>query len=1185
MDSPLTQAGAVSSPSKYAPLHTNRFFTGMWTQRNPLRDAAVPYLYEKFYAGSRFDSLLDGLNAELTSRLTLARRSGNSVYNSRIFPALNRFYGFRVFSGSNEQIHVMADCSSGQISYTIASTLVANVLGVFTLTVATVEPHGLKVGDTPTFAGLTTNTWLNGLTKTVTFVNDAHSFQVTPAGHFAYGLTPDTGTITVTGAYVFDATGPVTQLAIWKKDPSAGSTFFQGVGNTLYFGNGVEQKKWLQTAKSWAGTTLFNTGDFIVDTNLNIQVALGDVSLSVTNVDVTSNVLTLSLSDLVPINIVFGVALNLSGFVGASFLNGQQIFVSSVNANQIVASFTHANYSGSDSGTAGWTNGPTGGSQPNWNNSVLPYIDGSQQWINKGSSIQNWGIAAPTTSPTAANTTRPSPYPNWAASTFYNPSLVIVDSNSNLQIVQTAGTTGGAPPTWALGVGATTTDGTVTWKNIGPAGWQSAHAYAVNDMVSITYTYYVVVPSGPPPCFSGNVRVKTRRGDCKFEELGKLIVALTRFGPRLAQVLSHEYDGPMFDMGGGELVTPDHLIETRKGWVRAAEIFSDKPIVHYKGTVYNLSIRTTEESERHYFLSSGYIAHNRKELPSPDEGSGETISYPVTVTEFFKCTTAGTSGGTQPHWATGIGTIIYDNQARWTNQGTSITWATIGAGVAVSNAPIVIDSNGNKQQIATPGKTGSAAPTWKTNSGETTIDAGATWLCQGQFSAAGTAPWFYAYAFKNSVSGEVSTASPSSSFITLAENKIITVQGQGSADPQVDVIQIYRCLQGGSELLFLAEIANPKNATWSYNDASPDANLNELILAQINDANDPPPLGLVALTYHLGRIFGSVGNTLYFSNVNSTNGVTTSCFRPVDSFILPSKIVRSWSTPIGLITMTVSDMYITLGQGTASSPFYTVTYLEGIGILNYDAFTVNGSTAYLNTTASKVISLDPSAGVTEIGFPIGDQFLTLYNPASAYMTWHEGSSGDTALYAADGATGWFRMAPTSAPETGVVWSPRAQIVDGCKAVQSLEVVPGVVRLLIGPVASGPILRRDTSVNTDNGVVFSKFVTIGSIVMAQPGSLAELEFITVDAVRVGTRPSIGILLDEISGQFENIPRSRQDPPLLPPSTTLFNDRYIMSQNQQPTFCRHFQARFSWAAEDAHNELLAYTIFGAIHQERT
>jgi hypothetical protein len=79
MPGPLQAAGASPEPSEYAPLTMDRYITGLWTQRSPLRDADVPYLYTKFYSASRFDSLIDGLNREVTSRLTIARRPGNVV--------------------------------------------------------------------------------------------------------------------------------------------------------------------------------------------------------------------------------------------------------------------------------------------------------------------------------------------------------------------------------------------------------------------------------------------------------------------------------------------------------------------------------------------------------------------------------------------------------------------------------------------------------------------------------------------------------------------------------------------------------------------------------------------------------------------------------------------------------------------------------------------------------------------------------------------------------------------------------------------------------------------------------------------------------------------------------------------------------------------------------------------------
>src|SRR5712691_5701724 len=103
-----------------------------------------------------------------------------------------------------------------------------------------------------------------------------------------------------------------------------------------------------------------------------------------------------------------------------------------------------------------------------------------------------------------------------------------------------------------------------------------------------------------------------------------------------------------------------------------------------------------------------------------------------------------------------------------------------------------------------------------------------------------------------------------------------------------------------------------------------------------------------------------------------------------------------------------------------------------------------------------------------------------------YVTWHVSGSQDKAWFVSDGATGWFRLNPTAAPESGLTWSPFATIVGGCKAVQSIEVAPGVHKLLLGPTGSGQILKRDLTVNTDNGTSYSAFGVMGSIVLAQPG---------------------------------------------------------------------------------------------------
>src|ERR1700728_3184350 len=45
-------------------------------------------------------------------------------------------------------------------------------------------------------------------------------------------------------AGVYDGTGPDTQTQIWKKNPNAQQTYFQSVGNELFFCDGQNQKKW-----------------------------------------------------------------------------------------------------------------------------------------------------------------------------------------------------------------------------------------------------------------------------------------------------------------------------------------------------------------------------------------------------------------------------------------------------------------------------------------------------------------------------------------------------------------------------------------------------------------------------------------------------------------------------------------------------------------------------------------------------------------------------------------------------------------------------------------------------------------------------------------------------------------------------------------------------------------------------
>jgi hypothetical protein len=276
-----------------------------------------------------------------------------------------------------------------------------------------------------------------------------------------------------------------------------------------------------------------------------------------------------------------------------------------------------------------------------------------------------------------------------------------------------------------------------------------------------------------------------------------------------------------------------------------------------------------------------------------------------------------------------------------------------------------------------------------------------------------------------------------------------------------------------------------------------------------------------------------------------------------------------------------------LGQGTQSSPFYTVNFQQGVGLGGQDALTINGSTAYAMLTSGQVVSMDPGAGETEIGFPIGDLFDESYTPAATYCAWHQGSSRDMALYVADGSTGWFRMAPVAAPESGNVWSPQAQIVNGVRAIASIEITPGVKRLLLGPAVQGqPILQCDLKTRADNGTGYPVYTNIGSIVMAQPGGTAGLQFITTEELGIAgaSRCSVGVLTDEISGTFVTLRKTSNDPPNLPPSKTVIATRFWASQGPDVIQkLRHMQTQISWPAENFANELLTYTIYGRLPEK--
>lgn len=1002
MPNPLAASGAQpQKPVRFAPLWTNQFWTGLWTQRSPLRDAATPFLYGKFYGATRYESLIDGANVEISPRLTLIRRPGNSVYNSQSFTNVTRFYDFRINRGSTEVIKTIIDTASA----------------------------------------------------------------------------------------VYDGTGPSTKLLLYTKQAGATKCSLLGVGNTLYMGDGQQQQKWVNSSNVWSALSVWTAGQFIVDTNNNIQKALG-LAATITNVVISSTgTLTVTCTN----TFAVGDVVLFYGLTTATFLNGLTVSILTVSGSQFTATMNYNPGTGyataADTGlaTVPAKTGTAGGSQPTWTSTLNGLtLDGTNGWICRGSSVMNWGLAGPNASPNVVNTVGTT-YPQWAAGTFYSPGLVIVDSNSNIQLLTTSGTAGGSQPTWNVSTNGTTADGTAVWTNKGTATRATSHAYVVGNYILVAFTRIIVIRNNPP-------NPDIRPGPQPFPA-----------------------DGPP----GGDLIA--------------------------------------------------------------------TVNY----NSIFKCVVAGTSSSKATNvilWGAGVGSQVADGTVTWVNVGDGVTWLTANAGGSLASTPLttisqIADTNGNLQSVVIGGKSGASAPAWQTNQGQQTKDNNVTWVNGGPVTAANTAAWTYCYSWMNSVTGDISTASPLSDPIILAANCYITVSGATCPDTQADTVRVYRTTVGQSTPFALADIPLPiDGSSWTLTDSQSDLNLNQLESAPVDSSNEPPPAGAVHQAFHLNRIFVSVGNTVFYSGGPDTlQGVGSDAFPPNNFFEYPSTVTRMWANAYGLLVYTTSDIFIISGSGTTSSLLNSYPFEMGVGCLSEDGFAVNGTTAYMFTADRQLVSQDPATGLVEPGFPIGDQ-LKNFDPSNAYITWLI-NGDDKGLFIADGSTGWFRLNPTPAPETGITWSPFATIAGGggCGAIACIETTPGHRTLLVGPSGTGPILKRDLSTNQDNGTNYTAFATAGSIVVAQPSQVTAIEFIAADCTKVGSNISVAVLLEEISGSFTSLATSTNDPPGFASPATLYSSRWYLDQTGAPRECRHLQVKFSWPSENAANELLSFTLYGAFKQQ--
>ena len=460
-------------------------------------------------------------------------------------------------------------------------------------------------------------------------------------------------------------------------------------------------------------------------------------------------------------------------------------------------------------------------------------------------------------------------------------------------------------------------------------------------------------------------------------------------------------------------------------------------------------------------------------------------------------------------WGAKVNETLLNKVYTWNNVGPVTDFLWQASTQYTLPGTTLIDTNSNQEGAYETGVSGKTAPVWST-AAFTGITADnnppLTYLNEGPvpglsntgntITATSAQGWLYWIALVSTLDNTVSNLSP----VSLPTGPVVKGQitipaGSGltlaNIDPQTDYVAIFRSADGFPTPLLIPGFVNSpytvplaQYLNYGYVDTVPDNELNTLVEGPLGKENTPPVAGAVNLTYHLNRIWYSVGNTVNWTSGPLSpvgNGDGTA---PGNFAACPSQVKRLIPTAIGMLVFTQSDVYIIAGNGTASSPILpAIPYLIGVGLGNHNALDVNGGLIGFFTTDKQFVVFDPSAGVNYVGFNIGDQFRLnngnagqSWDATKVYVAWYVNGE-DTGWYVADGQFGWYRMIYTPAPEQGsVAWSPFATIQGTCGAIASIETAPGVHELLIGQTVSsnGDILSRDLDATTDDGLTIQLF---------------------------------------------------------------------------------------------------------------
>lgn len=1193
-----------------APIFTNRFFLGLWTNRNPLRSPAG-VIYENYYHLGGTDVLITGVNVELSNRLTLCRRPGvtaglTGIISSANVPAIiDSFYSFHEINGV---VRIFADTPTAP--YLATSTA---IIPIFTKAAGVVQSYFQGIAQTLYFTdakeqekwldfgagnpgnsfATVTNTVLVSNVATYTSVNNFAMNQVVVVS----GTTNGSGVFNVTGKVLF---ANAIQFTLAITNANVGSAAEAGYANGCW-NMGIVAPPTSPTlnivasgsaASVWQVSTIYSTMGLIYDSGTGtIQqlVSVNALGGNTTQYGTTGNGQpawsntpgattadstgggTITWTNWGPIGTWAAGATFKNNAVGGTVAQPCVIYDPTTKHLQA-------------NGAPGNASGTTGPVYPHFTGVLGSFIwDGTVKWFD---------IGAPGTWMPGTNYPAYGLDPILAAHAIVEPQLP--PSTSPLYLQASGGGTSGTgyTPAFQTTAGQQVTDNQLAWLSLGSATWTASQ----------NYTQW----TGTSPVFSvvqdlnGNLQVCVVTGTSgTIEPLAQWVAG--HVYALNAEIVDSNSNVQKVTTNGtsGSSKTLSNTVLTAgvATYTSAAHGFSTGQYVTVTGStnnaafnVVNAFIASTTTNTftvliAHDNIATGADTGNVKAGPTWNATvAGTTTDGSVVWTNQG----AENAGGRPAGWGFKYGDTTPDGTATWVCVGPPVTWASATQWNLPTQGfapPSAAEPYGGSevigsafvQAVISSGKSAAVTqPSWSIVVGNFVLDPSTvnnqiTWrniAAQSANSISWTTGYGYVYSYKartvldqyspiaggglglvppgqtqplgtptGSADGSVSTASPS---IQMAAGpnggSVVYVSGIGSTDPQVDTIEIYRTKDGGATYYFLTDIKNPSTIggvaqPWTFEDFIPDnptntlPGLNTLVIAPTAHFNDPPPAGVINLVQFFGRLWGSVGSTVYCSEGPLVGGSSQppgngfTAWNPGQFWQFPSPVTKLVATPSSLLVFTTSDTFVISG-GPQITSFFAYPKLPGLGLTSGNALDVRGTIVDLITSDGRFISLDPSTGQSETGFPVADLIATGISPSTAYVAYHSQGSSDSALFVADGSTGWYRCNPTQSPDStisGPVWSPKANIVGGCKAIGSLEVAPGQHALLIGSTsANQPILVRDSTftIFSDAGTAYPANYVFGAIVLSQPGQLAEVDFITCEYQRRGTSPKLAVLLDEI-----------------------------------------------------------------------